>query len=50
MDTNAVTVIEGGVDVTTELLKIKFDHIFYTGSGIVGKIILRAAAGTLQSF
>jgi len=36
--------IEGGVEETTELLKQKFDYIFYTGNGTVGKIILRAAA------
>lgn len=29
---------------TTELLKQKFDLIFYTGNGSVGKIILKAAA------
>lgn len=27
-----------------ELLKQKFDHILYTGNGVVGKIVLRAAA------
>ena len=33
----------GGVPETTELLKIKFDYIFYTGSGHVGKIVRDAA-------
>lgn len=33
----------GGVDETTELLKQRFDYIFYTGSTAVGKIV-RAAA------
>ncbi|WP_298548163.1 aldehyde dehydrogenase family protein [uncultured Aquimarina sp.] len=37
-------VIEGGVKETTELLKIKFDKIFFTGSIQVGKIIYQAAA------
>ncbi|MDH7445021.1 aldehyde dehydrogenase [Aquimarina sp. 2201CG14-23] len=37
-------VIEGGVKETTELLKIKFDKIFFTGSVQVGKIIYQAAA------
>jgi len=37
-------VVEGGVDETTELLKQKFDKIFYTGSVGVGKIIMKAAA------
>lgn len=36
--------VEGGIPETTELLKLKWDHIMYTGSGAVGKIILRAAA------
>jgi aldehyde dehydrogenase (NAD+) len=37
-------VYEGGVDETTELLKLKFDKIFFTGSTKVGKIIYKAAA------
>ncbi|WP_299901483.1 aldehyde dehydrogenase family protein [uncultured Aquimarina sp.] len=37
-------VIEGGVPETTELLKVKFDKIFFTGSIPVGKIIYQAAA------
>ena len=35
---------EGGVEETTELLKQKFDKIFFTGSTGVGKIVMRAAA------
>lgn len=41
---NYIAVIEGGVDETTELLNHKFDHIFYTGSTQVGKIVMSAAA------
>lgn len=37
-------VVTGGVKETQELLKQRFDHIFYTGNGIVGKIIMEAAA------
>lgn len=37
-------VIEGGVKETTELLKQSFDKIFYTGSAMVGKIVMKAAA------
>eukprot|EP01137_Pigoraptor_chileana_P026264 Opistho-2@96979 len=44
LDREAIVVIEGAVDETTALLKEKFDHIFYTGNGAVGKIVLRAAA------
>ena len=37
-------VVTGGVDETTALLAERFDHIFYTGNGTVGKIVMRAAA------
>ena len=37
-------VVEGGKEVTSELLKNKFDKIFFTGSVNVGKIIYAAAA------
>jgi aldehyde dehydrogenase (NAD+) len=37
-------VVEGGVEVTTTLLKNRFDKIFFTGSSAVGKIIYEAAA------
>lgn len=37
-------VYEGGIDETTELLKVKFDKIFFTGSTKVGKIVYKAAA------
>ncbi len=43
-DPKVFKVIEGGVQETTELLKIKFDKIFFTGSVPVGKIIYQAAA------
>ncbi|XP_068386184.1 aldehyde dehydrogenase, dimeric NADP-preferring isoform X2 [Eschrichtius robustus] len=37
-------VISGGVPETTEVLKERFDHILYTGSTGVGKIVMTAAA------
>jgi len=43
-DPNFLKVIQGGVQETTELLKQKFDKIFFTGSTTVGKIIYKAAA------
>ena len=46
-DAKYLTVIEGGVETTTELLKQKFDKIFFTGSTNVGKIIYKAAAENL---
>jgi aldehyde dehydrogenase (NAD+) len=39
-----VYVQEGGVEETTDLLKQKFDKIFFTGSTKVGKIVMKAAA------
>ncbi|USX54549.1 aldehyde dehydrogenase family protein [Lentzea sp. HUAS12] len=39
-----VRVVEGGVEETTELLAQRFDHIVFTGSGAVGRIVMRAAA------
>lgn len=44
-----VAVVEGGVDVSTELLEQPFHHIFFTGSPMVGKIIMAAAAKNLAS-
>ncbi|MDC8001438.1 aldehyde dehydrogenase [Aequorivita todarodis] len=41
------TVVEGGVQETQELLKQKFDKIFFTGSTKVGKIVYKAAAENL---
>ena len=44
LDAKAVTVVSGGVEETTALLKQKFDYIFFTGSESVGKIVMKAAA------
>ncbi|MBF4573760.1 aldehyde dehydrogenase family protein [Herbiconiux sp. VKM Ac-1786] len=44
LDDRAVAVVEGGVEVTTQLLAERFDHIFYTGSTAVGRIVMTAAA------
>jgi len=44
-----VTVFEGGVDISTHLLACPFDHIFFTGSPQVGKIVMGAAAKNLTS-
>lgn len=48
-DESEVAVIEGGPDVAASLLKRKFDHIFFTGSPAVGRIVMRAAAEHLTS-
>jgi aldehyde dehydrogenase (NAD+) len=46
-DEKYLHVVEGGIEETTELLKLKFDKIFYTGSSQVGKIVMKAAAEKL---
>lgn len=43
----AVTIVEGGAQETTALLEQHFDHIFYTGNGRVGRIVMAAAAKNL---
>ncbi len=43
-DPSYVKVIEGAVTETTEVLVQRFDHIFYTGNGTVGRIVMAAAA------
>jgi len=44
LDTDAVKVVQGAVEETTELLKQRADHIVYTGNSFVAKIVMRAAA------
>ena len=44
LDRDAVAVVEGGMDVSQALLDLPFDHIFFTGSPRVGRIVLSAAA------
>jgi aldehyde dehydrogenase (NAD+) len=47
LDDRVVTVVEGGVAETTALLEQRFDRIFFTGSGRVGRIVMEAAARNL---
>jgi aldehyde dehydrogenase (NAD+) len=46
-DPRAVTAVTGSKDEVTELLKLPFDFIFFTGSVKVGKIVMEAAAKNL---
>ncbi|MGW1838544.1 aldehyde dehydrogenase family protein [Streptomyces sp. NPDC002067] len=41
---DTVAVVEGAIPETTALLQQRFDHIFYTGNGTVGRIVMTAAA------
>ncbi|KAI3761069.1 hypothetical protein L1987_51475 [Smallanthus sonchifolius] len=47
LDPKAVKVIEGGREVSNQLLQYKWDKIFFTGSTKVGKIVMAAAANNL---
>src|SRR3954470_8171688 len=44
LDAAAVQVVEGAVPEATALLAERVDHIFYTGNGAVGRVVLEAAA------
>lgn len=44
LDSSAYVCISGGVEVSKNLLKQKWDKIFFTGSTRVGKMVLQAAA------
>ena len=41
---DAVQVVEGGPEVATELLEQRWDHIFFTGSTRIGRVVAEAAA------
>lgn len=44
MDPQAFRMVQGGPQETTKLLEQPFNHIFYTGGGKVGSIVMAAAA------
>ena len=44
LDERVVAVVTGGVEQATALLAERFDHIFYTGNGRVGRVVMTAAA------
>jgi aldehyde dehydrogenase (NAD+) len=46
-DKNHVAVVEGGIEVSQQLLSERWDYIFFTGSVAVGKIVAKAAAENL---
>lgn len=48
-DPAEVTVVHGAVQTSTQLLALPFDHIFFTGSPAVGKVVMAAAALNLTS-
>lgn len=44
LDPDCVAIVEGGVAETQTILAERFDHVFYTGNGRVGRIVMEAAA------
>lgn len=44
-----VSVVEGDAEISKSLLKLPFDHIFFTGSPAIGKVVMKAAAENLSS-
>jgi aldehyde dehydrogenase (NAD+) len=46
-DPRYISVIEGGMEVNRPLMEEEFDYIFFTGSGMVGREWMRAAANHL---
>nr|XP_023997163.1 fatty aldehyde dehydrogenase-like [Salvelinus alpinus] len=44
LDQELYPVVCGGVSETQELLRQRFDHVFYTGNCTVGKLVMEAAA------
>jgi aldehyde dehydrogenase (NAD+) len=48
-DKKNVAVFEGGVELANEMLELPVNHIFFTGSPAVGKIVMTAAAKHLAS-
>ena len=47
VDPAGVAVLEGGPEVATAVLDQRVDHIFFTGSPRVGRIVMEAAARNL---
>ncbi|MBX2892446.1 MAG: aldehyde dehydrogenase family protein [Saprospiraceae bacterium] len=44
-----VALFEGGAEVAQALLRLPFNHVFFTGSPAVGKIVMREASNHLAS-
>lgn len=48
-DPAEIACFEGDANIAQQLLALPFDHIFYTGSTQVGKLVMEAAAKNLSS-
>ena len=49
IDESEVAVFEGGIELANELLALPVDHVFFTGSPKVGRLVMAAAARHLAS-
>lgn len=48
-DEQDIAVFEGGVEVAERLQQLPFDHVFFTGSPAVGRLVMAAASRHLSS-
>lgn len=48
-DEDTVCVVEGDAEISKALLALPFDHIFFTGSPQIGKLVMKSAAEHLSS-
>lgn len=48
-DPSEVAMVHGGIETAQHLLSLPFDHVFFTGSPAVGKVVMAAAARHLTS-
>ncbi|MET0377566.1 MAG: aldehyde dehydrogenase family protein [Spongiibacteraceae bacterium] len=48
-DERDVAVFEGGIETANQLLELPFNHVFFTGSPAVGRVVMAAAAKHLAS-
>ncbi len=46
-DVSEVSVVTGGSDVAAEFCKLRFDHLLFTGSTQVGRLVVQSAAANL---
>ncbi|MEO6353308.1 MAG: aldehyde dehydrogenase family protein [Burkholderiaceae bacterium] len=46
---NEVALLQGDATLASALLELPFDHIFFTGSPAIGKVVMAAAARNLSS-
>ena len=46
---NEIVLIEGDAETAKKLLKLPFNHIFFTGSTVIGKLVMKAASEHLTS-